>query len=245
MPKKIKNIDKEILTILSTENEIHVSSLAKIFSYSTPVIRDICKKLTSQYNVSYIRGVLSFNNSTIKQEKRLIAQKAVSFIVDGDTIFLGAGQTVLAMCDLLQPFNKLTVITNSIPVLNELLLYPNITTICVGGVLQHQDHALVGEFSDQFIKSFSINKIFIGTEGFDLEKGASRTIIQENMAENFIAGLHGNIFILAESIKFKTQCTWVWLPINRINHIITDNNISKQEQKIIKNHNNKLKIITI
>ncbi|MGL4388337.1 MAG: DeoR/GlpR family DNA-binding transcription regulator [Brevinema sp.] len=225
MPKKIKNTHSEILTLLIKHSSITARELVDILDCSLPTVRRICKDVAETYNLIYKRGQLILH-SKISKEKLFIAQRVVSFIKDGDTIFLGAGQTILSFCWFLHQFKQLTVITNSIPILTELQKLPHITTICVGGILQHQDKALVGEFSESFMKNFHVNKLFLGTEGFDVNKGATRSFIQKNMAEHLISNLNGQIFIVTESFKFDNNCGWIWLPLEKINTIITDSALS-------------------
>ena len=51
-------------------------------------------------------------------QKALIAEAAVKFIHDGDSIILDAGSTVLQMIPLLNRFNNITVMTNSLHIVN-------------------------------------------------------------------------------------------------------------------------------
>ena len=245
MPKKIKNVDKVILELLYQKKTLTSSELAILFNYSVPVVRNICQNIAKKHGLSYKRGILKHSHSEkfTNMEKLLIARKSCSFINDGDTIFIGTGTTTLYMCQHLYQFTRLTVVTNSIPILTELLKYPQITTICVGGVLQHQDQALVGEFSDIFIKNFYINKLFLGTEGIDAIRGASRAIIQKNMAEHNITNLASEIYLLTDSSKFGKLFTWIWLSIEQISTIITDSNISKEQVLEFKNSNIDLVIV--
>lgn len=53
-------------------------------------------------------------------QKALIAEAAVKFIHDGDSIILDAGSTVLQMIPLLSRFNNITVMTNSLHIVNAL-----------------------------------------------------------------------------------------------------------------------------
>ena len=249
MPKKIEKIDDAILELLTQRESISVKELSSMYSYSIPVLRKICKDIAVKYSFFYKRGVLNassdniYENTPFMTEKKIIAQKAASFIKDGDTIFIGAGTTTLQICRYLHHKKTLTIITNSIPVLTTLLKYPHITSICVGGVLQHQDQALVGEFADIFIKNFHVDKLFLGTEGIDIKKGASRSVIQKNMAEHIVTNLDGKIFLLADSSKFGKITTWLWLPIQKIQTIITDARIPIEYKKELNNSHINLEIV--
>ena len=62
-------------------------------------------------------------------QKALIAEAAVKFIHDGDSIILDAGSTVLQMIPLLSRFNNITVMTNSLHIVNALSEFDSEQTI--------------------------------------------------------------------------------------------------------------------
>lgn len=66
-------------------------------------------------------------------QKALIAEAAVKFIHDGDSIILDAGSTVLQMIPLLNRFNNITVMTNSLHIVNALAEFDSEQTILMPG----------------------------------------------------------------------------------------------------------------
>ena len=62
-------------------------------------------------------------------QKALIAEAAVKIIHDGDSIILDAGSTVLQMIPLLSRFNNITVMTNSLHIVNALSEFDSEQTI--------------------------------------------------------------------------------------------------------------------
>ncbi len=74
------------------------------------------------------------HKTLINTHKELIAEAAIySFIHDGDSIILDAGSTVLQMVPLLSRFNNITVITNSLHIVNALSELDNEQTILMPG----------------------------------------------------------------------------------------------------------------
>ena len=59
----------------------------------------------------------SLRTGRFVSEKKAIASKALEFINDGDTIFLEAGTTILYLAKIF-PLKKVTVVTNSIDIVN-------------------------------------------------------------------------------------------------------------------------------
>ncbi|STS84619.1 glucitol operon repressor [Klebsiella pneumoniae] len=66
-------------------------------------------------------------------KKAQIAEAAVRYIHDGDSIILDAGSTVLQMVPLLSHFNNITVMTNSLHIVNALSEFDNEQTILMPG----------------------------------------------------------------------------------------------------------------
>ena len=242
MPKKILLDPNDVLKYIIHHKVLSYLELSKYFKYSIPTIRNICRDLQKHHpiyckhgKVSCLSYEMSFNIiSPIHEiEKKSIAQKASSFIKDGDTIYLGSGSTIYYICDYLSLFNNLTVITNSLIIVNKLLAYSNITTICTGGIVQKKSLSMTGELSIEFLETWNISKVFITTEGFDLKKGGSCSVEEKNMLDLFMVKNYKEVYLLVDSNKFEVQAPILWLPIALINTIITDRYLSLDYQKNI------------
>ena len=70
--------------------------------------------------------------------KRAIGQAAAHYVQEGDTIILDAGRTTAYLAHALRGKLGLTVITNSLAVLDELRDEPGITLVSCGGVVRRE-----------------------------------------------------------------------------------------------------------
>ncbi|WP_369912880.1 DeoR/GlpR family DNA-binding transcription regulator [Streptococcus merionis] len=106
-------------------------------------------------------------------EKRLLADKALTVISEGDVIFIDAGTTTdllvqaLAQQVVMQA-KSLTVVTNSIHHA-AMLVEQGIKTIIVGGLVKENTDASVGSFALKQIQSLNFDKAFVGMNGIDKE----------------------------------------------------------------------------
>ena len=82
-------------------------------------------------------------------EKAYIAEKAVSFIKESDTIFLDGGSTVLELAKMLERFHDLTVVTNSLMAASA-LMERNFRLILVGGEFRSLSRTLSGRLPQKF-----------------------------------------------------------------------------------------------
>ena len=84
-------------------------------------------------------------------KKELIAEAAVGFIHDGDSIILDAGSTVLQMVPLLSRFNNITVMTNSLHIVNALSELDNEQTILMpGGTFRKKSASFHGQLAENY-----------------------------------------------------------------------------------------------
>ncbi len=82
-------------------------------------------------------------------KKALIAAAAVKYIHDGDSIILDAGSTVLQMVPLLSRFSNITVMTNSLHIVNALSELDNEQTILMpGGTFRKKSASFHGQLAE-------------------------------------------------------------------------------------------------
>lgn len=84
--------------------------------------------------------------------KAKIAEKAARLLKNGDTVFLDASTTVTHITDHLQLEQDLTIITNSVRIL-EKLRGQGIRCYLTGGMLLENSHALVGGIAEDTVKA--------------------------------------------------------------------------------------------
>ena len=134
----------EIFNILQKEQSVKVLDLAEIFEVSLMTIRRdlaLFEKqglITTNYGGAYLNSKsaiepsFSLKSSQMTDKKQLIGYEAAKLVEEGDTIIVDCGTTTLQMVKYIQD-KKLTVITNSWPVVNYLGNNPKIKLILAPG----------------------------------------------------------------------------------------------------------------
>ena len=109
---------KQILAFLKENSGVKVSQLAKTFYVSEPTIRRDLNELEKQGKVKRTFGGVVLIDIQTKEiplllrvgenipEKKLLAQKALEHIRDGNIVFFDASSTVLQMIPMLVPSFK-------------------------------------------------------------------------------------------------------------------------------------------
>ncbi len=101
-------------------------------------------------------------------------------------MFLGSGTTVLEVARNLRDRKNLTVITNSLPVLNMLAGIKEITVISLGGMLRESELSFIGHITEQALAEVRADKVIMGTRGVSLEHGLTNDYLQETLTDRAI-----------------------------------------------------------
>jgi len=166
-----------------------------------------------------------------KEEKIAICRKASEYIQENDIIFIDCGTTLIHLAQFITRLNNITVITNSLPVVSELINFTKINLILIGGNVISERKAIYGPAAELFIAMHHANKAFIGADGVSLHKGlssydANEAAITSKMTENA-----DHVFLICDSSKIEKNSFVTITPISKINYLITNRGIS---QTIIK-----------
>ena len=138
---------KKILETLNADGVVTVSKLSVELNVTEETVRRDLEKLEAKELLRRTYGGAlpvddgNFEFSLEKRKglnieaKQAVARKAIQFIATGDTVFLDASTTTFCMAKELKNMKNITVITNSIRVINELSGIEGIKVIAVGGIV--------------------------------------------------------------------------------------------------------------
>lgn len=209
----LKNARKQkILDLVNHKGYVDLEMLAQVLDTSESTVRrdltelDECHQLKrvhggaeSLSNLRYEENVAEKSVKNV-QEKRTIAQKAVSKLVDDDVIFMDAGTTVAMMVDFLTDSAKITVVTNSVHTAS-MLMDKHIKTIIIGGAIKPTTDAVTGNFAVQQLMSFNFNKAFIGANGISRDGGITTPDVEEATIKRLVLQQAKEKFVLADASK--------------------------------------------
>jgi DeoR/GlpR family transcriptional regulator of sugar metabolism len=170
-----------ILHQVNLHNRVLSSSLCVDINVSEDTIRRDLQELAEEGKVIKVHGgALSHSFSQVhfpsngvysQNQKRKIAQKAISLIDNGMFILTSGGTTILEMARTLPPQLKATFISGSIPAILEYMHHPNIDVILVGDRISKNSKITVGTEAIAKIRQMKADLCFLGTNAIDLHHG--------------------------------------------------------------------------
>jgi DeoR family transcriptional regulator, aga operon transcriptional repressor len=233
---------KQILSLLSQQGRLSVAEIVAQFSISEATARRDLETLASQGKAQRVHGgVLAVEKAPPelpilergreqREEKILIGRAAVNLVKNNETIFLGSGTTVLEIARNLRNHKNLTVITNSLPVLNILAGIREITVVSLGGMLRDSELSFIGHITEQALVEVRADKVFMGTRGVSLEHGLTNDYLQETLTDRAILKSGREVIIVADHTKVNRVATVLLAPLESIHTFVTD---SKSDKKFV------------
>ncbi len=213
-----KERQEKIFSIIKNRGAITASSLTKQFGVSLETIRRDLLLMEDAGMLTRVHGgavaksdmkpILSLDerNSEYSLEKRMLSEKAVEFINEGDIIGIDTGSTAIIFAQVLKErFLNLTVVTHSLDVFSILSNHANFTVILCGGHFMPSENSFCGALTHNMLQNLHLQKSFIFPWALSLGEGiydynVSLLEVQREMMKS-----SSEIFILADSSKFEKK----------------------------------------
>jgi DeoR/GlpR family transcriptional regulator of sugar metabolism len=224
----------QIVQLLSQNGRISVADMCATFKISKATACRDLEALASSKKIQRVHGgaiPLAFSSPEIPmlvrreeqpETKRRIGQAAAELVRDGDTIVLGSGSTVLQATLSLRERRNLTVITNSLPVLNIMVERSDITLVSIGGILLPTELCFIGHIAELALEEVRADKAIIGVRSIDLERGLTSDYLPEVLTDRALLRASQETIIVADHTKFGRISTALLVPVEKVQTIVTD-----------------------
>lgn len=126
--------------------------------------------------------------------------------------------------------NETTVITNSVPVILE-LMNSNVELIVIGGKVRKNERSVVTYDYLFNFHQLNIQKAFICASGITMEKGISDYNVEEALARKKIIDISHEVYVAADSSKFGRNVTVNIAGLDEIDYVVTD---QKAREEVIR-----------
>jgi DeoR/GlpR family transcriptional regulator of sugar metabolism len=172
----------------------------------------------------------SARESQLSPEKQRIALKAVELVADGDSIILDVGTTTLEIARALKGKRNLTVLVTNLRAALELASQPAIQVIVIGGKLRSSELSMIGHLAEQTLRTFQVDKAFIGVGGVTVSHGLTEFNFDEAGTKRTMIERARQAIVVADHTKFgKIMLTQV-APLSDISLLITGSELDEDQK---------------
>ncbi len=238
---------KEILEILDNKEKISNEEMMSLLNVSKSTVRRdlidlerknlIIRSRGGALKKRYFKYEFSLNEKKDinLDKKKKIAQIAKKFIHEGDIIYVSGGTTTLELAKILFDIQELTIFTNAINILLELVNNSDIKIKLVGGDFRKRTLSMVGQEAVNFLDKYNFDKAFVGVNGISVGEGFTTPNELEAIVDGEVIRKSKEAFILADETKFGAVAFSNICKIEDVDYIITNkqlnSNLTRDIQK--------------
>lgn len=232
---------QEILRLLKEHGSVRAAELRETLNVSSETVRRDLENMEIQGLIRRARGGAFLNEAGMQarsptrytpfgirgkeraDSKQEIAEFAVGFIKEGQSIALDSGTTAFALARAVKGrFHSLTVVTNSMAIANELADAAGVTLIVTGGVYRWEESAFISDMAGLFFSKLNIDLFFMTTCGISVERGVTYQRMDEVMVQEKMMQASERTVVIADSSKLGANSLVKMCDVDRISMIITD-----------------------
>ena len=227
---------------LLVEKKVVVTDLAEEFNVTPMTIRRDLSVLEKQGVITTYYGGASLNegaasepsfmlkNKNSLDEKIAIAYEASKLINEGDSIYIDCGTTCYNIGRFIKN-KRITVMTNSIRFIETIKDKEKIDIVIAPGVYSRISEATLSSSTIEFFTSHYIDKAFVTSQGFDIDRGASVPEEMDGKVKASILKVSKMKILLIDHTKFGENFFSVHGLPNEYDMIITDEGIDEATRK--------------
>ncbi len=241
---------KKIEELLKENGSVMVNTLSELFNVSEETIRRDFEKLEKQNKLKRVHGgaylpenhdksaPLQLREKLLIKEKQLISQKCLELINEGDNIMLDSSTTSLYVAKNIKSHKlKVTIITNSLRILQEFEEDKSAKVICVGGMLRSSAKSLVGYTATDNLKRFYADKAFVSCATISSNFGVTGNNEFEATVRQQMFVQSNKKYLIVDNTKFDLPSPYHICSFSDLDAIITDKKTDEVWEQIAVQNN--------
>lgn len=222
-----------ILEIIHEKKSVLVSDMAKKFNVTEETIRrDLILMeekglLTRTHGGAFIQdGVensvdYELRMTTCINVKQSIAKVTEKLVNNGDSIFLDCSTTAYYVASVIK-YKRITVVTNSWLIANELMSSPSVKLILIGGEYSPENKSFEGLRTIQEINNYFFDKCFISCRSLSKQYGVSDSLESLMAIRSKVLQKSKERYLIVDNNKFDRDSFYFLAEIGSFNAIISD-----------------------
>jgi len=234
---------QKILEILEEEGKVYTQQLSILLSVSEDTIRRDFKemdekKLLKRVHSGAIRigpPITNFQHriNINKEEKQLLASKALALLKPNTTIIIDGGTTNLEFAKKIPLDFPGIIITNSPHIAIELESHENIDVFLLGGDLYKSSMISLGIDIINSLDTIRADMYIMGIHNIDIDDGITIDTRNEALVKKKMSEVSAEIIGIVTKNKIGTISNYIIGPANLLTYLVCDNLPEKIKTKLI------------
>lgn len=232
-----------IAALLGRRVRVSVTELSELYGVTTETVRRDLAVLDRAGLIRRVHGGampatllptqergLADREHSMSGAKDSIAKAALAYLPPaGGSILIDAGTTTGRLAALIPPDQRLSVITNSVPIAARLAAAPESNLHLLGGRIRGLTQAAVGPDALRALEPLLVDVAFIGTNALSSGHGLSTPDPEEAAIKRAMVTHANHVVVLADSSKIGRDNLVSFAALSDIDVLVTDNGIDPAE----------------
>ena len=233
---------------LQAEARVVVSQLSAQFDVSEETIRRDLERLekeglaTRTYGGAILAGSdraappYAVRKNTNPEGKMAIARQLAALVRDGDTVMVDESSTAAYAVRAMRPLRDITLITNSLEILQEMGSQESWHIISTGGSLKRDVMALAGPHALRTIASYHVRWAVLSCRGLDGRMGLADSSDEIVQVKRAMMDAADQTVLLADCRKFGRTGFVALGPLELADRLITDREPPEEWKTRLREH---------
>jgi len=236
---------RDIETYIHSRKNVTLDELCLTFDVSKNTIRRDINQILQKGSIEKVYGgvvsaekLISFENRNVERrnEKAEIGRLAAEYVEDHDLIFIDSGTTTCTMMNFLKPDRHLTILTNSLDVINSAAAMPNVHLLVVGSTYKRSTRSFVGVDDMRALEKYNVNKAFMSATGVSLAHGLTNSDLLEHEIKKSIASRAQQRILLADPSKFGRSTLLTYAAFSDLDVLVTSEGLPDEYAEACRSH---------
>ena len=227
---------QEIIKMLTLESPMLVEDIIKSLDATPATIRRDLTYLEKTGVIMRTRGAAKIvnpfptRNVMFSSEKLAIAKYAATLVNDDVSIIMDSGTTTLALANQLVTKSNISIVTNSVAIVNT-FSNTDIPTTITGGYLAHRQQAVIGPDAEAFMQRIHAELLFLSTTGIRAPEGLTCVSPFQASIKKAMIKSANKVILLVDSSKFEVSGMVLFADFKEIDILVTSKPIQDLELK--------------
>lgn len=224
---------RKILDILAEKEYVSVETLSKTLYVSMPTVRRDLNAMQDMGLVSRSHGGVTMRRGEtyggpavyrmgVNSGEKLKLDRAAALLArDNSMIFMDESTTTLHIIDYLTSYKNITIVTNSISVLQLVSKY-GMESICLGGSMSYDTMSAYGSETERMVQNYGIDIMFFSSSALTPRGCIADYCAPANSLRREVLRIADKKVFLCDESKFMKSAAYILAPLKDIDNIIVN-----------------------